>query len=346
MHHFALCPPGLGPLLRRTAAAHGLQPGPVGHDGRADVVPIRGGAGARLPRLRLAEAVCADVGDVRVTPSLRATVAPIVDGRVPAAVAELRRAGHLGPAAGRRRTPVRLVVRLPHEPGFSRRALRDEVARRLGVPVTTAGDEPAVEVWLVQDRRRTHTLRLGVRVPALEPVRRPRPVERPGSLRPSVAAALVSLAAATDGPDGRHRHLLDPTCGSGTILTEADAAGWCPLGADLDPGALAAAAANAGAGTPLLRLDARHLPIADDGFDAVVANLPFGHQHALAGSPVAWYRRTLAEALRVAARVVVLAPPSTPFRQALGRLPATLAERHDLHVLGRAATIWVIDRRR
>jgi hypothetical protein len=59
---------------------------------------------------------------------------------------------------------------------------------------------------------------------------------------------------------------------------------------------------------------------------------------------VAWYRRVLTEALRVAPCAVVLAPPSTPFHQALGRLHVDVQERHDIHLLGRRATIWALTR--
>ena len=53
----------------------------------------------------------------------------------------------------------------------------------------------------------------------------------------------------------------------------------------------------------------------------------------------------LAEATRVAPTVIVLAAPSKPYRQALGRLPVVLRSRHDIVLLGKATTIWVLERR-
>jgi tRNA G10 N-methylase Trm11 len=136
--------------------------------------------------------------------------------------------------------------------------------------------------------------------------------------------------------------LLDPCCGSGSLLAESSLIGWTTVGGDIADDAIAAAAANAT--SQVLRLDSRQLPFRDDEFDAVVTNLPFGYQYQVQGAPVAWYRRTLGEAIRVAPRVVVLSPASTPFRQALGRMKVTLVERHDIEILGRPSSIWVLDR--
>lgn len=147
---------------------------------------------------------------------------------------------------------------------------------------------------------------------------------------------MVSVAGDRGG------RLLDPCCGSGAILAEAALAGWTAVGGDLVDEATAATTLNATG--DVIRLDARQLPFRDDQFGVVVSNLPFGHQYEVQGAPVAWYRRTLSEATRVAPRAVVLAPASTPFRQALGRMNVTLRERHNVEVLGRPSTIWVIDR--
>lgn len=141
---------------------------------------------------------------------------------------------------------------------------------------------------------------------------------------------------------GRPGVLLDPCCGTGTILTEA-AAGWSATGGDIDEAAVSGAAVNTGAAVVVL--DARRLPFSDDAARAVATNLPFGRQHRVQGLPVAWYRRVLAEAGRVAPTLIVLAAASPPYRQALGRLPLELRARHDIVLLGEAATIWSLERR-
>lgn len=325
---FALCPTGTGALLRRDAQTRGMNPRAVTNDGRADLVPLAPAAWEELPDLRGAETVCADLGTIRLRGSLRATTGQLHDARLEAALVSLRRRGLLPATA-----PLRLVVRLRTEDRFTRGQLRDAVARRLRSPVTR-GHERAIEIWLIEHAR--GSLRVGVRLESLEPRRASRAAERPGSLRPAIAAAMIGLAGQTPG------RLLDPCCGSGTLLAEAQIAGWSAAGGDSAVDAVSTAAANVVAG--VARLDARRLPFRADEFDAVVSNLPFGHRYDVQGAPVAWYRRTLTEALRVAPRAVVLAPASPAFRQALGRMKAVLCERHPIEILGRAATIWVIDR--
>jgi SAM-dependent methyltransferase len=301
----------------------------VTNDGRSDVVLVTPRSWEDLVGLRGAETICADLGQLRLLPSLGATASQITGTRLSIALTGLRRRRLLP------NTPkIRLVVRLQDERGFSRTALREATAKRLRAPVTR-GHEPANELWVVQDTK--HSLRLGLRVPALEPRRPARPAERPGSLRPAVAATMVAL--------GGHSHgrMLDPCCGGGSLLAEASLTGWTTVGGDIADDALAIATANTSA--PVCRLDSRQLPFRDDEFDAVVTNLPFGHQYQVQGAPVAWYRRTLGEAIRVAPRVVVLSPASTPFRQALGRMKVNLVERHDIEILGRPSSIWILGQR-
>src|SRR5690606_3749488 len=101
-------------------------------------------------------------------------------------------------------------------------------------------------------------------------------VERPGALKPSVAAAMLVLAAVQPA----HR-LIDPCCGSGTILIEAGLLGANAQGGDLDAEAVAAARANAQAAQiaiPIEQWDARSLPLPPASVDRVVSNLPWGRQ--------------------------------------------------------------------
>jgi tRNA G10 N-methylase Trm11 len=226
---------------------------------------------------------------------------------------------------------VRPVVRLQREDAFTRTALRTAIERHLGRLYSAA--DAAEELWVVQTA--ADSLRLGLRVKARSR-RGARRHERVGALRPAVAAAMVSMAG-EPGP------LLDACCGSGTILDEATAVGCRAVGGDVDVDALTAARANTG--VAIARLDARRLPFPADSFDAVVTNLPFGGQYHVQGTPIAWYRRVLAESLRVAPRGVFLMPGVRPFRQALGRMPVHAERACDLTVLGRRASIWVVTRR-
>ncbi|MDT3428686.1 23S rRNA G2445 N2-methylase RlmL [Paenibacillus forsythiae] len=96
------------------------------------------------------------------------------------------------------------------------------------------------------------------------------------ALRPSVAHALVWLSnpEATD-------IVVDPCCGSGTIVSERLAYPYDQIdGGDLSEEAVEASIENIGfyGRLRIRHWDARHLPI-DAGFvDKVVTNLPFGRQ--------------------------------------------------------------------
>lgn len=114
-----------------------------------------------------------------------------------------------------------------------------------------------------------------------------------GSLKPSAAAALVMLAELAPGA-----RLLDPFCGAGTILAEAAALGYQALGGDITPEALSAARENAPS-VPLVRWDARWLPLPSHTADAVVSNLPWGRQVKVDQALAELYAQSLAEIRRV-----------------------------------------------
>jgi tRNA (guanine6-N2)-methyltransferase len=101
----------------------------------------------------------------------------------------------------------------------------------------------------------------------------------PGSLRPSVAAALAWLSQ--PGPDDL---VLDPLCGAGTILIERAHLGRYRLliGCDHDAAALAAARENVGPRYKPLELhpwDAAAIPLPDHSVSTIITNLPWGNRH-------------------------------------------------------------------
>jgi tRNA (guanine6-N2)-methyltransferase len=105
-----------------------------------------------------------------------------------------------------------------------------------------------------------------------------------GSLRPTVAAALVRIAA----PDAKKQHVWDPFCGSGTIVCEAAIVGHEVWGTDIDPEAVSAARENISA---VKREDWGRIENADStspktwqqhrSVTAVISNLPWGKQVAI-----------------------------------------------------------------
>ena len=328
----ALTVPGLGPVLADQARRLGFRAGPVENDGRADVVALDGPVG-NLAGLRSAEEVLLCVGELARRASAQATVATLRPDRLRRAVGQW-----LSLNSGRPRR-FRVVARVRDETAFRRSALRDAMAAQAAAVTGWRPDQDSqggLEMWVLQvDSRR---YRVGLRLAALgtrtDP---PRAMELAGSLRPAVAAAMVHLAGTPS------EVLLDPCCGSGTILVEAARSGWSAIGSDMSPAAIRAARLNTRASVHLA--DVRRQPLRARSAGVVVTNLPFGLQHPIEGLPVAWYRRALTEIMRVAPRAVLLAGPTDPFRRALGRLRVELLDRRDLRLLGRPATIWVIEGR-
>ncbi|MEO8393725.1 MAG: methyltransferase domain-containing protein [Chloroflexota bacterium] len=121
--------------------------------------------------------------------------------------------------------------------------------------------------------------------------------ERAGSLKPSVAAAMLRLAQVEAG-----QRLLDPCCGSGTILIEGALRGAIAEGGDIERDAVAAAQANAqaaGLNLAIHEWDARALPLPDGSVERVVTNLPWGKQIAVDDSLARLYGDICGEIERV-----------------------------------------------
>lgn len=232
----------------------------------------------------------------------------------------------------------RAVVRVLQERAFLRTDLRRKLEQAIGdeKPKWKVGDPAQIEVWTSEYRpgRFVAGLRLsdaGMRQ------HHGREVERTGALRPTVAAAMVGLAGDPSGT------LLDPCCGSGTILREAQAAGWTVEGSDNDLDAVAIARQNV-PDSSVRHSDARHLDIADGSVGACVSNLPFGQQYEVQGNMQDWLNSVLTELARVTrpgGNVVLLAPqiPSAALPSAL-----RLRDRHPIRLLGVKTTIWAYDR--
>jgi 23S rRNA G2445 N2-methylase RlmL len=334
---FALAVPGLGPLLGdelRSIAGVGVRD--VGFNGRSDVVlmTVETAALGRVLGVALAEDVFVEIGrTLRSEGDRAAWVAGRLlrpqrfDGAV-------RTHGALGERSG-----SRVIVRVLQERSF----LRTELRRQLRTVVQRCRprwkeEDPAdAEVWVVeyQPGRFVAGLRLsdaGMRR------HQGRAAQRRGALRPTVAAAMIRLAGSPDGV------LLDPCCGSGTILEEGLRAGWRVRGIDLDETAVRTAQRNVPQ-VPVEPGDARRLPIDSGSVGAVVSNLPFGRQYGVDGGMDDWLGAVVGELARVTragGRVVLLAP-----RVPRGLVPDELVRgvRHPVRLLGVRTAIWTYDRR-
>jgi tRNA (guanine6-N2)-methyltransferase len=119
----------------------------------------------------------------------------------------------------------------------------------------------------------------------------------PGSLKPTVAAAMLQLAEIAAG-----MRVVDPMCGTGTIPIEAALQGSLAWGGDLDPTALVSAQKNvdaAGVRVALQRWDAVQLPLPAAAVDRIVTNLPWGRQVQVDESLALFYQKVCQEFLRI-----------------------------------------------
>jgi 23S rRNA G2445 N2-methylase RlmL len=278
----------------------------AGSDGRADVILVEAARQSRelVLSLDLAEDVFVEVG--RTTRSAGDSTRGIAE-RI-WRPEQVQRAlsiwsNHVHPLGAS--MTFRVIARVLQERAFLRSDLRRQMEHAIQAerPRWRPGDPAQIEVWVSECRpgRFVAGLRLS---DASMRQHQGRAAERPGALRPTVAAAMVPLAGEPAGM------LVDPCCGSGTILSEALRAGWDAVGRDLDPAAVEVARRNA-PGARAEVGDARCLDLQDGTAAGYVSNLPFGSQYTVQGDMGTWLRQVLGEAARVTracGRVVLLAP--------------------------------------
>jgi 23S rRNA G2445 N2-methylase RlmL len=374
MRYFATAIPGLHPVLaREIEALRGARAAPLREfDGRNDVVSFTARGSGGLIGLRTAEDAFAEVSSVNGQERLGAVVGGLWNQQ------GLERAlsAYAGVHPLRARMTFRVVARVRSEQRFLRTELRDELVRRVLQTRSRwrLADPADLELWVLETS--PSQFRLGIRLSSASMRHRTgRPTERPGALRPTVAAAMAYLAHASspDQPPGTSNPapgpsdpapgpenpapgpgkvagevLLDPCCGTGTVLAEAAAQGWDPVGGDLDPAAIEATRQNLGRTARHFRADVRRLPLAGASVAAVASNLPFGRRYELQGDPERWFAATLGELVRVTrpdGSVVLLMPRSPAFERALARQPAIRStDRLDLRLLGMTTALWTFRR--
>jgi tRNA G10 N-methylase Trm11 len=172
----------------------------------------------------------------------------------------------------------------------------------------------------------------------------------PWSTKPVVAEVLVRLAKLQ--ADDR---VLDPFCGTGTLLAAAGATGdpLTLLGSDIDPRAIAMARSNlagVNVSAQLTVISAEQLEQPDGSIDRVIANLPFGK---LVGSHSGNTRlypavlREIARVLRPTGRVALLTDDKRLFEAAVaGTKSLKIVRRRMLTYGGVTPTAYVLTRTR
>ncbi len=244
--------------------------------------------------------------------------------------------------------PFRIVVTADGMQ-FPRVETRRWLAHRLtglGVAIT---EEPAEDnvLWLFCIEEAYYIGLLRSAAPDA-PERARRVVERPGSLPPTIAAAIAFL-----GAPRADDVILDPVCGSGTLLAEAH--GYAPgarlRGLDRDFAAVEAARQNLAA-VKDVRLaigDGADSNLPAGSISLFLGNLPFGKQFGDRATNGPLYERLLGEVERLAdptgARAAFLTADTESFDAALAAHPGiALDRRHTVKIRGEVATIFVLHR--
>ncbi len=232
---FATAIPGLAPLVsRELAQLPGISVQDSGFDGRSDFIIFEAARGSRAAALDvgLTEDVFVEVGRTLRSDGDRPNW---IAGRIwrPERVQRALSvwAEEVRPLSGS--MTFRVIARVLQERSFMRTELRRHLtdAIRQDRPKWRFADPAQIEVWITEYS--TGRFVAGLRLSDVGMRQHDgRLIEREGALRPTVAAAMVRLAGAPNGL------LLDPCCGSGTILGEALAAGWDAKGLDIDPEAI------------------------------------------------------------------------------------------------------------
>ena len=337
---FATAIPGLAPLvIKELNALNGVQVTDSGFDGRSDFILFEVDRGFRdlVWSVHTVEDIFVEVGRTMRSSGDRPHW---IAGRIwrPERVQRALSvwADEVRPLAGS--MTFRVIARVLQERSFKRTDLRRHLHNAISddKPKWTFADPAQVEVWISEYRQ--GRLVAGLRLSDVSMRQRDgREVERSGALRPTAAAAMVTLAGEPSGV------LLDPCCGSGTILREAATAGWSPQGSDLDPEAVDIARKNV-PDIPIQRADARRLDLEDGSVAACVSNLPFGQQYEVQGGMQEWLHTVLAEMARVTrpgGRVVLLSP-NIP--RAAVPSDLRMRDRYPIRLLGTKTTIWAYDR--
>lgn len=249
------------------------------------------------------------------------------------------------------RMTFRYVVQMEGERAFFRRDARETfakaVARHIPPKWAHVEENADIEFWLTIDQ---NTAVSGVRLS--DKTMRHRLdnwLHRPASLRPSVAGAMMRLAKIRPGDS-----ILDPCCGSGTLLAEHmiqlkgldEKAPPICYGGDIEASAVREARQNMKSyGDPFLaNWDTRLLPLEDSSMAKIVVNPPFGKQLGDPEEMPGLYREWAREWFRVGmpgCRMVAVTSMHRAFNDACTSAGWKTDRKVLFSILGQKATISV-----
>ena len=338
----AVCFAGLGPLVQRA----------LEHLGAENITGFRVRNYDYLS-FRLERSEIGSIRSVRMVEDLFAEVARIpgiarssdiakLSRRLdrPALLASIDLKNELFPDHKPRRpgTPAyACFVRQDADHRVHRKRVSREVAARIArmFPRWRMADPAGLEFWVFWADVVVLTLRLSDKTLKY---RGRKPPERPGALRPTIAAAMVELAAIKNG-----HTVLDPMCGTGTLLLECSLRSprASLVGSDQSAAATAAARERLGEKAAIERCEIDELDYAPGMFDRVLTNLPWGGQTPIRG-PV--YTKGVAKLLDWVADdgvVVLLTPRRDLLEPTLRKLGARWTGTRVL-VKGTWASIYVV----
>lgn len=264
----------------------------------------------------------------------------------------LSAAASFHPVDFRRRADFAVFVKQDEDRQVYRKQIADTIATtaRMVYPAWHPKEPAQVELWAFYAREK---LTVGLRLTDIHHRQRTwRGQERPGSLRPTLAASLVALAACR--PDDV---FLDPMCGSGTILIER--ALWGPaaelMGGDCDEAAVRIARQNAeraGLTAQSARIsrwdatDPASFPGLTGRVDRIVCNLPFGVQHGRADALPGLYAtalKTWHPLLSARGAMILLTSREAELRKAAAAAGLEIEAVHKLFIQGIWADVFALE---
>jgi tRNA (guanine6-N2)-methyltransferase len=168
----------------------------------------------------------------------------------------------------------------------------------------------------------------------------------PGSLKPSIAAAMVRLAT-----KGRaNLKIVDTFCGSGTILAECKLAGHQIWGSDINPESIAVILGNLHSigfkeDDRIKPMDARATQWPDHFFDCAISNMPWDKQIEVK-SITDLYEGAIREYTRIlrpdGILCVLLTKPELFIKYTKKYFPQKSIQTHKLGLLGQTPTLVLL----